>query len=90
MQAPFQSVELDRLRRLDTGRAATAVQAVDRFFRVCLVEDACAAFDPSWHAKAVDLINEPQVRKGHADQPVGLYFGEVSSSQDVVRGLRDM
>ena len=69
---------------------ATAVQAVDRFFRVCLVEDACAAFDPSWHAKAVDLINEPQVRKGHADQPVGLYFGEVSSSQDVVRGLRDM
>ena len=69
---------------------ATAVQAVDRFFRVCLVEDACAAFDPSWHAKAVDLINEPQVRKGHADQPVGLYFGEVSSSQDVVRGLRGM
>ncbi len=69
---------------------ATAVQAVDRFFRVCLVEDACAAFDPSWHAKAVDLINEPQVRKGHADQPVGLYFGEVSSSQDVARGLRNM
>ena len=69
---------------------ATAVQAVDRFFRVCLVEDACAAFDPSWHAKAVDLINEPQVRKGHADQPVGLYFGEVSSSQEVVRGLRNM
>ena len=69
---------------------ATAVQAVDRFFRVCLVEDACAAFDPSWHAKAVDLINEPQVRKGHADQPVGLYFGEVSSSREVVRGLRDM
>ena len=69
---------------------ATAVQAVDRFFRVCLVEDACAAFDPSWHAKAVDLINEPQGRKGHADQPVGLYFGEVSSSQEVVRGLRNM
>eukprot|EP01052_Picozoa_sp_SAG31_P044516 SAG31_NODE_7793_length_1595_cov_0.798797_1_plen_266_part_10 len=33
---------------------ATAVQAVDRFFRVCLVEDAAGAFSTDWHDKAVD------------------------------------
>jgi len=69
---------------------ATAVQAADRFFRVCLVEGACAAFDESWHAKALDLLNEPQVRRGHADQPVGLYFGEVASTTDVSRALSNM
>ena len=69
---------------------ATAVQAVDRFFRVCLVEDACAAFDETWHDKALDLLNEPQVRRGHADQPVGLYFGEVASTEDVSQALSNM
>ena len=43
---------------------ATAVQACDRFFRVCLVEDACGAFgkekEGGWHDMAVTLINGPQ------------------------------
>jgi len=65
---------------------ATASQAVDRFFRVCLVEDACAAFDQEWHDMAIRLISEPQVKKGHNGQ-IGLYFGEVAKVEDVEVGL---
>jgi len=65
---------------------ATASQAVDRFFRVCLVEDACAAFQPEWHDMAIKLISEPQVKKGHNGQ-IGLYFGEVSTVQAVEQAL---
>jgi len=61
---------------------ATAVQAVDRFFRVCLVEDACGAFNHDWHRRAVSLIHEPQSKKGHHDSQ-GLYFGEVAFASDV-------
>ena len=66
---------------------ATAVQACDRFFRVCLVEDASGAFSADWHEKAVDLISGPQCAPGHAAQAVGLYFGEVSSLQEVEAAL---
>jgi len=65
---------------------ATASQAVDRFFRVCLVEDACAAFDTTWHDMAIKLISEPQMKKGHNGQ-IGLYFGEVASVQAVEQAL---
>lgn len=65
---------------------ATASQAVDRFFRVCLVEDACAALNDEWHACAVELINGPQIRKGHNAQ-VGLYFGEVATVADAEQAL---
>ena len=58
---------------------ATAVQAVDRFFRVVLVEDATGAFLTEWHEKALDLISGPQCAPGHAGRAVGLYFGEVST-----------
>lgn len=62
---------------------ATAVQACDRFFRVCLVEDATGAFSPAWHEQAVDLLSGPQCAPGHASKAVGLYFGEVATVGDV-------
>jgi len=65
---------------------STASQAVDRFFRVCLVEDACAAFNQEWHDAAIKLISEPQIGKGHNAQ-VGLYFGEVAKVADVEAAL---
>eukprot|EP00928_Gymnodinium_smaydae_P026505 TRINITY_DN20793_c0_g1_i4.p1 TRINITY_DN20793_c0_g1~~TRINITY_DN20793_c0_g1_i4.p1 ORF type:complete len:514 (+),score=90.93 TRINITY_DN20793_c0_g1_i4:160-1542(+) len=65
---------------------ATASQAVDRFFRVCLVEDACAAFDTEWHDMAIRLISEPQIKKGHNGQ-IGLYFGEVTQVAKVEQAL---
>ena len=65
----------------------TAVQAVDRFFRVCLVDDACGAFRSDWHEKAVALMNEPQIGAGHASKPTGLYFAEVASVSDVETAL---
>jgi nicotinamidase-related amidase len=65
---------------------ATASQAVDRFFRVCVVEDACAAFDQDWHDMAIRLISEPQCKKGHQAQ-IGLYFGEVSNVSEVEKAL---
>ena len=37
-------------------------QAVDRFFRVCLVPEACGAFDRAWHDQAVSMLNGPQIR----------------------------
>jgi len=69
---------------------ATAVQAVDRFFRVCLVEDATGAFDATWHEKAVELISGPQIAPGHAAKAVGLYFGEVSTVANVEKALQQL
>lgn len=66
---------------------STAVQAVDRFFRVCLVEDCCGAFDPQWHEQALDLINGPQTTKENHHKCVGLYFGEVAKLADVEAAL---
>lgn len=68
---------------------ATAMQAAERFFRVCLVEDACASYNHEWHRRAVTLIHEPQ---SQADpNSAGLYFGEVAFVDDVedaLKGLR--
>eukprot|EP00933_Yihiella_yeosuensis_P078575 TRINITY_DN9016_c0_g2_i1.p1 TRINITY_DN9016_c0_g2~~TRINITY_DN9016_c0_g2_i1.p1 ORF type:complete len:301 (+),score=60.60 TRINITY_DN9016_c0_g2_i1:93-995(+) len=66
---------------------ATASQAVDRFFRVCLVEDACAAFNQEWHDCAIRLIGEPQAKAGHNAQ-TGLYFGEVTQTDKVEEALK--
>ena len=66
---------------------ATAVQAVDRFFRTCLVEDCCGAFDPRWHEHALELINGPQTLKENHHKSVGLYFGEVAKLEDVEKAL---
>jgi len=68
---------------------ATASQAVDRFFRVCLVEDACAAFDKDWHDMAVRLMLEPQTKKGHNKQ-LGLYFAEVTQVDKVEQALKPL
>lgn len=65
---------------------ATASQAVDRFIRVCIVEDACAAFDKDWHDMALRLVNEPQTAPGHKRGP-GLYFGEVTQLAKVEEAL---
>lgn len=65
---------------------ATASQAVDRFIRVCLVEDACGAFDKGWHDMAIQLINQPQTVKGHK-RGCGLYFGEVAKVAQVEEAL---
>ena len=69
---------------------ATAVQACDRFFRVCLVEDAVGAFSAEWHDKAIDLLSGPQTAPGHASQAVGLYFGEVATVAAVQDALGHM
>jgi len=69
---------------------ATAVQACDRFFRVCLVEDASGAFQQDWHDKAVDLLSGPQCAPGHAGKAVGLYFGEVSTVSHVTAALSEL
>mmetsp|Transcript_22736 Transcript_22736/g.56515 ORF Transcript_22736/g.56515 Transcript_22736/m.56515 type:complete len:266 (-) Transcript_22736:337-1134(-) len=69
---------------------ATAVQAVDRFFRVCLVEDACGAFTDEWHERAVSLIEEPQVDPQAHHHSVGLYFGEVAAVSDVKAALTQL
>eukprot|EP00933_Yihiella_yeosuensis_P037567 TRINITY_DN3155_c1_g1_i1.p1 TRINITY_DN3155_c1_g1~~TRINITY_DN3155_c1_g1_i1.p1 ORF type:complete len:364 (-),score=53.24 TRINITY_DN3155_c1_g1_i1:350-1441(-) len=66
---------------------ATAMQAVDTFFRVCLVEDACGAFNQDWHDTAIRLIGEPQAKAGHNAQ-VGLYFGEVTQCEKVEQVLQ--
>jgi nicotinamidase-related amidase len=70
---------------------ATAVQACDRLFRVCLVEDACGAFgkekEGGWHDMAVTLINGPQIAKQNHHKSVGLYFGEVATVDAVVEAL---
>jgi len=68
---------------------ATASQAVDRFIPVCLVEDACAAFQTDWHQKALTLINEPQTQPGHK-RGCGLYFGEVTQVGKVEEALKDL
>jgi len=62
---------------------ATAVQAIDRFMRVCLLEDACAGFKTEWHERAVRLMSEPQLGKGHHNSQLGMYFGEVCQVSDV-------
>ena len=54
---------------------------------MCLVEDATGAFSPEWHEKAVDLISGPQVAPGHVGKAVGLYFGEVSTVDQVEAAL---
>jgi len=69
---------------------ATAVQACDRFFRVCLIEDAAGAFSSEWHSKALDLISGPQCAPGHAGKAVGLYFGEVATVKAVEAALRKL
>lgn len=68
---------------------ATASQAVDRFISVCLVQDACAAFNTDWHQKALDLINQPQTQPGHK-RAVGLYFGEVTQVDKVEAALKSL
>ncbi|GHP07498.1 hypothetical protein PPROV_000624000 [Pycnococcus provasolii] len=65
----------------------TAVQAVDRLFRVALVEDATAAFSPEWHRMGVALLNEPQTQPGHAQKATGLYFGELTTVADVEKAM---
>lgn len=68
---------------------ATASQGVDRFFRVCLVEDACAAFNQDWHDMAIRLLNEPQTKKGHNAQ-IGLYFAEVTTVDKIEDALKTL
>jgi len=68
---------------------ATASQAVDRLIPVCLVEDACAAFNFDWHKKALGLINEPQIQPGHK-RGTGLYFGEITQVEKVEAALKDL
>eukprot|EP00521_Asterionellopsis_glacialis_P015734 CAMPEP_0195295980 /NCGR_PEP_ID=MMETSP0707-20130614/18489_1 /TAXON_ID=33640 /ORGANISM="Asterionellopsis glacialis, Strain CCMP134" /LENGTH=400 /DNA_ID=CAMNT_0040357339 /DNA_START=1 /DNA_END=1199 /DNA_ORIENTATION=+ len=70
---------------------ATAVQAVDRFFRVCVVEEATGSFQPHWHTQALNLLNEPQIKPGgHAHNATGLYFGEVAKLQNVLNTLEQI
>ena len=67
--------------------SATAIQAVDRFFRVCLVEEGTGSFNKDWHGKALDQLNEPQLTVGHAEKAIGLYFGELAKVDQVEAAL---
>ena len=67
-------------------------QAVDRFFRVCLVPEACGAFDRAWHDQAVSMLNGPQIKSGHSQvvDNTGLYFCETAKVDDVVATLQKL
>ena len=89
------------IRRLIVCGVATNVcvtnmvfQAVDRFFRVCLIPEACGAFDKSWHEQAIAMLNGPQIKAGHSNSRfdnTGLYFCEtatVSNVEATLKGLK--
>ena len=65
-------------------------QAVDRFFRVCLVPEACGAFDRAWHDQAIGMLNGPQIKSGHSQtvDNTGLYFCETATVANVETTLR--
>ena len=65
-------------------------QAVDRFFRVCLIPEACGAFDEAWHDHAIAMLNGPQIKAGHSAvvDNTGLYFCETSTVDAVEATLR--
>ena len=65
-------------------------QAVDRFFRVCLIPEACGAFDAAWHDHAIAMLNGPQIKAGHSAvvDNTGLYFCETSTVDAVETTLR--
>jgi nicotinamidase-related amidase len=67
-------------------------QAVDRFFRVCLIPEACGSFDKRWHEQAVGMLNGPQIKAGHSQtvDNTGLYFCEASTVADVEATLRHL
>ena len=67
-------------------------QAVDRFFRVCLVPEACGAFDRAWHDQAVSMLNGPQIKSGHSQvvDNTGLYFCETATVDDIVATLEEL
>ena len=67
-------------------------QAVDRFFRVCLVPEACGAFDPAWHDQAVSMLNGPQIKSGHSQvvDNTGLYFCETAKVDDIEATLQKL
>lgn len=67
-------------------------QAVDRFFRVCLVPEACGAFDRAWHDQAVSMLNGPQIKSGHSQvvDNTGLYFCETATVRDVEATLEKL
>lgn len=67
-------------------------QAVDRFFRVCLVPEACGAFDREWHEQAVGMLNGPQVKSGHSQlvDNTGLYFCETATVADIEATLEKL
>ena len=72
--------------------AATAREAVDRYFRVCVVDDACGAVDARLHDAALELMSAPQrATRGHmVDAPVGLYFAERALVADVEAALASL
>ena len=67
-------------------------QAVDRFFRVCLVPEACGAFDRAWHDQAVSMLNGPQIKSGHSQvvDNTGLYFCETATVDAIETTLQDL
>ena len=59
--------------------------------QVCLIPEACGAFDREWHRQAISMLHGPQIKAGHAAHAVdntGLYFCETSTVADVEVTLR--
>lgn len=59
---------------------------------VCLVPEACGAFNSEWHDNAVAMLNGPQIAAGHSAKAnnTGLYFCEVATVDGVEAALRHL
>eukprot|EP01043_Picozoa_sp_COSAG02_P044802 COSAG02_NODE_4035_length_5880_cov_26.342501_1_plen_77_part_10 len=53
---------------------------------MCLVPEACGAFNSEWHDHAIAMLNGPQVATGHSTKVdnTGLYFCETTTAAGVL------
>ena len=59
---------------------------------VCLVPEACGAFNSEWHDHAIAMLNGPQVAAGHSAKVdnTGLYFCETTTVAAVEAALETL
>jgi hypothetical protein len=59
---------------------------------VCLVPEACGAFNSEWHDHAIAMLNGPQIAAGHSAKVnnTGLYFCETTTAGGVEAALKTL
>jgi hypothetical protein len=59
---------------------------------VCLVPEACGAFNEAWHDQAIAMLNGPQIAAGHSAKVnnTGLYFCETAKVDGVEATLQEL